>query len=427
MTGRVVALLVSNGLMLVLGAGLLPLMRLARTRRELVARLPLAYAVGLAATGVLVAELAVVDVPLGRIGLPLTAIAVFCVGLTRLERLPAEPRAAMLGRVPALAVLAVSGVFLVAAARLFAVTPLIENDGWAIWGGRARALFEFGHPTGPAFTSSLYPALEYPLWLPGVEALDFRFLGHFDATLPAGQLFGLALALVGGSWVLLRRHAPPLLLAVSLLAILTAPTFFNQLPTNFADIPLAIWMALGLGALAAWLRSGESGLLPATVVFLGAATLTKNEGEMFVLAAFVAAALVAQRPQRRPLGYAAVIVLVIDLPWRIWVAFHHVKPANHSLSNLLSPSYLHEHSSRVRPTVHELLLQMRSTNSWSYLTLFILVGLLAASRFASSDSCSSRSRGSRCRSRDLSRSTGSPSTRSPTTSSTPPTERSSRS
>ena len=256
--------------------------------------------------------------------------------------------------------------------------PLFENDGWVTWGTRARALYEFGHPTGPVFTSAVFPALQHPLWLPALEALDFRFLGRFDGSMAVAQLFGLAVALVGGGWVLLRGHAPPVLLAGSLLAILTAPTVFHQLPTNFADVPLAILMALGVAALAAWLRSGEAGLLPAAVLFLGAAALTKNEGELFVLAAFVAAAIVVRRAQRRPLAYAGLAVLAIDLPWRIWVQLEHATISEYSLSSLFSPSYLREHSFRVRPSVHELEVQIRSTTSWSYLGLLIVTGLAGA-------------------------------------------------
>ncbi len=53
LTVKVIELLIANLLMLVLGCGLLPFLHLARTRRELVTRAPLGYAVGLAATGIL--------------------------------------------------------------------------------------------------------------------------------------------------------------------------------------------------------------------------------------------------------------------------------------------------------------------------------------------------------------------------------------
>src|SRR5207237_3643734 len=97
-------------------------------------------------------------------------------------------------------------------------------------------------------------------------------------------------------------------LAAVLLAAVTAPTFFNQLPSNYADVPVAIFVALGVAALG-------TGQLPAAALFLGAAALTKNEGEMFALTAFVAAALVARRAQVRPLGLAALALMAVDLLW----------------------------------------------------------------------------------------------------------------
>jgi hypothetical protein len=377
-TDGILALVLANALMFALGTGMLPLLRLARTRRELVARLPLAYAVGIAATGILVADLAVVDVPVGRIGLPLLAAGTLALGLRRIEWSPAGPsrrRRRLVSDLPALAVLAVAAVFLVPAARLFAVKPLAEFDGWSIWGLRARALYDFGHPVAPVFTSPLYQALQHPLWLPGLEALDFRFMGAFDGTLVHLQLFGLAVAFVAGAWILLRAYAPPLLLAAVLLAILTAPTFFNQLQSNFADVPLAMLLALGISALAAWLKSDEPGLLPAATLFLGAAALTKNEGELFALVAFVAAALIAGRPRLRSLGIAALVVVALDLPWRIWIQLHHVKIAEYSLSNLVDPGYLSAHSDRVWPSARELVLQIATMRSWSFLVWLALVGL----------------------------------------------------
>jgi hypothetical protein len=277
--------------------------------------------------------------------------------------------------VPA-AVLALAGAFLVSAVRLFAVKPLLEFDGWWIWGTRARALYDFGHPVSPVFTSPNYPALQHPLWLPALEAVDFRFMRTFDGTLVHLQLIGLAIGFVAGGWVLLRRHASPLLLAATLLAILTAPTFFNQLQTNFADIPLAMLTGLGVATLVSWLRSGDPGMLPAAVLFLGAGAITKNEGEVFALAAYVAAIIVARREQRRPITFAALATLAIDLPWRIWIQLHHVKISEYSLSNLFDPNYLWLHRGRVGPSAHELVTQLSRFESWSYLALFVVVGLV---------------------------------------------------
>jgi hypothetical protein len=374
LTLRVLALVAANVLMLGVGAGLMPLLGLARTRRDLVARLPLAYAVGLAATGIAAAELALVHVPVGWIGLTVLAAAALVVGLRRLEAAPLRARLPRPSALPALAALGVAAAFLVAAARLFAVKPLWETDGWLIWGLRARALYEFGHPVAPIFTSRLYSGISYPLWLPALEAVDFRFMRAFDGTLVHLQLLGLAIAFVGGAWVLLRDEAPRLLLACVLAAILTAPSFFNQLQMNFADVPLAMLLALGLAALAVWLRSGTPGALPAAALFLGASVLTKSEGELFVLAAFAVAAAVSRRSQLRPLGLAALAVLAIDLPWRIWLVAHDVH-GEWRFGHLLSPTYLAHHDWRLSPVVRELGFQLRHTASWSYLVALVLVGL----------------------------------------------------
>ena len=379
MTSGVPALVAANVLMLALGSGLLPLLRLARTRRDLLTRLPLGYAVGLAATGILAADLAVVDVTVGWITLPLLAAGSLALGLRRLPAgAPLRLRRPPPSGLAALAVLGLTAAFVVPAARLSAVKPLLESDGWQIWGTRARALFDFGHPVAPVFTDPAYPALQHPLLLPALEAVDFRFLGGFDGTLLHLQLLGFAIAFVGGAWTLLRPFANPLLLASALLAIVTAPTFFNQLPTNSADIPLAVFVALGVAGLAAWLRTGAAGLLPAAALFLGAGALTKNEGECFALTAFVAAALVAPPGARRPLVKAAAVVVAIDLPWRIWLEAHHVKIAEYSISNLFNPAYLSRHADRVGPTARELAHQIWRFESWSYLVPLVLLGLAGA-------------------------------------------------
>src|SRR5262249_52735791 len=146
-TTKIVALAGANVLMLVIGTGLLPFLRLASTRREVLARLPLAYAVGLAATGIVAANLAVVDVPAGWAGLGVLAAASAVLGLTRLPAGPAPGRMGGIIRdLPAYAVLAVVAAFAVPLAKLLAVNPLNLIDGWAIWALRARALYDFGHP-----------------------------------------------------------------------------------------------------------------------------------------------------------------------------------------------------------------------------------------------------------------------------------------
>ena len=196
------------------------------------------------------------------------------------------------------------------AARLFAVKPLKESDGWWIWGVRARALYDFGHPVAPVFTDPLYAALQHPLLLPAIEAVDFRFMGAFDGTTVHLQLLALR-----GRLRRRRLDAPARDFAAAAARLDAARArsasrrFFHQLETNYADVPLAMFTALGIAALATWLRTGGEGLLPAAALFLAAAALTKNEGETFALAALVAALCVSRRAQVKPLLLTGAAIL----------------------------------------------------------------------------------------------------------------------
>lgn len=380
MTADILALVLANILMLALGTGLLPFLRLASSRRQLLVRLPLAYAVGVAATGIVAAELALVDVPVGRVALPILAAITLVAGLRRLPRTTRRAGRSRfsLAALPAIAALALTGLLLADATRMFAFKPLVENDGWALWGMRARALYDFGHPVAPVFTQSPYPALQYPLLLPELEAIDSRFMATFDGTLLHLQLAGLAIGFVGAAWTLFRHHAPSLLLAGSLLAVVTAPSFFDQLQTNSADVPLAMMIGLGVAALAAWLRSGESGLLPAAVLFLAAGALTKNEGELFVAAAYLTALAVARRDQRRSLIRAVLASIALVLPWHLWLLGHGVTSTTFALSRLLHPGYLSSHGYRVSSAQHQLLHQIFLQSSWNRTPLLVIAGILGA-------------------------------------------------
>ena len=379
MNTSVVEIGAANACMFLSGVGLLPLLGVAQTPRELVRRIALAYPVGLAATGIVSATLVVFDVPIGWPSLGITALLALTLGARRIGLRPvaAVRRSA---RLPVLGwlTLAIATVFLVEAGRLLVVRPLSDNDAWQIWGLRAKALYDFGHPVSPIFTAPQYPALQHPLLLSAVQALDAHVIRRYDGTLLHVQLLGFAVAFVLGGWGLLRAHSSPLLLGLTLLAVLTAPTFFDQLQTNYADIPVATFVALGVIAVGVWISTDERSALALAALFLGAAALTKNEGEMFGLAVLVSAAAVCGRDRLRPLVIAAIAAAAPDVPWRAWIAIHHVKIAEYSLSNLADPHYLSAHSDRVWPSTHELLHQIAETGRWSLVAVLVPVGLAGA-------------------------------------------------
>jgi hypothetical protein len=223
--------------------------------------------------------------------------------------------------------------------------PLYEWDGWAIWATKARALYDFGGAYGPVFTT--YPPVQHPLFLPALEAIDFHALGRFDGTLVHVQLGMLGFGFAGALWTLLRERVPVALAGLGVLAIVSATAFVKQLSTNYADVPLALFVALGAVCIARWLSEGDKTLLPAAALFLGTATLTKPEGLLFALAALIAALAAGGRTRLRGTLLTGAAVALILLPWRIFTSVHHLKNPEYSLGNALSPGYLLDRTDRL--------------------------------------------------------------------------------
>jgi len=376
----VIGVLLANALFFAIGTGLLPLLRIAPERATLVERLPLAYPVGVAATGIAAAHLALIDVPLGLVELVVLAAVVLFFGLRRVRGatasnslLLAEPR---WSRLVGGGALVVSLVLLAHAWATYEIRPLLEWDGWAIWGTRSRALYEFGGATGPVFTSDVYLPLQHPLLLPSLDAIDFRAMGTYDPTLVHVQLALLAFGLLLGFVSLLRDRVPLVLVGASALAVLSAEPVLKQLSTGLADVPLAFLVALGLVGCGRWLATGERWPLVAGTLFLGAATLAKSEGLFFALAALLALAPFAWG-RRRELALAAAAVIAIVLPWRLFVSLHDLPLVEYSFRDAVSPGYLADHSDRVGPAVRGLGSELFS-GDWGLLVPLFMIAVVAA-------------------------------------------------
>ena len=333
-------------------------------------RLGLAYVVGIAVVGIATAHLALVHVPIGLVELVLVALALV---LYRWRRRRITP---VLGERPGVlgGVLFVLGLgLLVKATAAFAVRPLIEWDGWAIWAMKARALYDFGGAQHDVFTTAPYAPLQHPLLLPALEATGLRAIGSYDGALIHLQLALLTLGFAAGLWTLLRERVGAPLAGVAVFAIVAADSVLRQLAGNLADIPLALFVALGLVCLGRWVLEADRGLLALAALFLGAATLTKPEGLLFAAAALVAAAVA----WRRDLLWGALGVAAIYAPWRIFVAVHHLANQEYSLGDALNPSYLADRSERLRPALSGVWHQVWASG-WSWLVPFALVSLAAA-------------------------------------------------
>lgn len=376
-----IGLLLANALFFAIGAGLLPLLRISSDRASLVERLPLAYPVGVAATGIVAAHLALIDVPFGLVELVVLAAILLFFGLRRAQRAsgseprarPTEPR---WSRLVGGGALAVALVLLAHAWATYELRPLLEWDGWAIWGTRSRALYEFGGATGPVFTSDVYLPLQHPLLLPSLDAIGFRAMGTYDPTLVHVQLALLAFGFLLGFVALLRDRVPLVLVGASALAVLSAEPVLKQLSTGLADIPLAFFVALGLLGAGRWLASGERWALVAGTLFLGAAALSKSEGLFFALAALLALAPFTWA-RRRDLALAAGAVTGIVLPWRLFVSLRDLPLVEYRFRDAVSPAYLSDHADRVSPAVRGLGGEVLS-GDWGLLVPLFLVAVLAA-------------------------------------------------
>lgn len=390
MRGSLAGLLAAQVLFAAIGLGLLSLLRVVAAPKLELARLGLAYMLGVSAVGVLSANLALADVALGLPELSVLAALTLAAGAFRMRRL-ARPTLQWrwAGKLEGASTIVAGGALLVTlvllgyAAHAFAVRPLFEWDGWAIWATKARALYEFGGVYKPVFTT--YEPVTHPLLLPSLEAIDFRAMGALDTTLVHVQLvglgFGFAAALVG----LLHDCVPRAVLAVSLLALVSAPPVLVQLASNRADVPLAFFVALGLVALGRFIVTRESWPLSCAALFFGAAMLTKSEGLLLFAAAAVGVvpALVrAGRGLALRAALAGLGAVAMLLPWRAFLAVHDLKNAEYRFARLGDFDYLADRTERAENAAGELWRHI-SADEWGYLVVLCLLAIgacLLASR-----------------------------------------------
>jgi hypothetical protein len=337
---RVAALIGANALLVVAGIGLLPLLGVARSWRELFARAGLGYLCGLVTAGIVAANLALVRVSFGWPALALLAALSATAGTWRLW---GTERAVW--RRPGWISIAGGGVLLavvVEYARAFAVAPLNRYDAWAIWALKGHALYAFGWADPVVFAGHEYrfANLDYPLLLPSLEAIDFRAMGAFDTRVIHLQFLLFLVAALAALGTLLRDRVPAVVLWPSLLAIALAPAVFDQLLTAYADVPLGLVFALGLAAAGRWLTTNERWSLVFAALCFGGALLTKNEGSLFVVASFAGLFIVARR-RWRPLAVAAAADVLLLLPWKVYVQIYDLHDINYSLGDSFDVGHIH--------------------------------------------------------------------------------------
>jgi hypothetical protein len=262
------------------------------------------------------------------------------------------------------------------------VAPLNRYDAWAIWALKGHALYSFGWADPAVFAGSEYrfANLDYPLLLPSLEAVDFRAMGAFDTRLVHLQFLLFLVAALAALGTVLAGRVHALVLWLLLGAVALAPAVFDQLLTAYADLPLALVYAVGVAAAGRWLLTGERWALAVATLCFAGALLLKNEGTLFVAAAFAGLFAAAYR-RWRPLAVAAAVDVLVLLPWKVYVRVHHLSDINYSLSDSLHP-----HSLGVGPIAFRALgRELLNPRQWGLLVpIFAVLVVVAALRGARS-------------------------------------------
>jgi hypothetical protein len=249
------------------------------------------------------------------------------------------------------------GVYLAILLAESVVHPLDTWDAWAKWTMKARALVLLDGLDPVVFANEAYRALvlDYPMLLPSLEAIDFRFMGAFDTLVIHVQFWLLLVGFLAAAYELLRDRVPQVVLWPALLLIGIAPGLAEQLATAYADAPLAFFFTLA--ALAGWryVDAGDRRALAFAAMMAAASVATKPEGGPFVLA-LLALLVIFARLRRRPLlplGLVLGSVLVAILPWRLWVSRHDIHSST-PIGDGFDPGYLAGRVDRVGPTLRSI-------------------------------------------------------------------------
>jgi hypothetical protein len=251
-----------------------------------------------------------------------------------------------------------------------------------MWTMKARAIVLLDGLDTRVFAGEAYAYShrDYPLLVPALEAIDFRFMGRMSTRVVDVQFWLLFVGFLGATAQLLRARVQPLLLWPALLLLGVAPSLAIQLEWSIADFPLALFFALA--AICGWryVESGERPHLVLLALFAGAAWATKREGLAFVVILFLLLfifAAVRRRPLL-PLTAALGVSLVAVVPWLVWVKANDVEPRELPLGKAIDPSYLFDRTERLAPAIRQLAWETVKPSWWLVLfPLALLAGVLA--------------------------------------------------
>jgi hypothetical protein len=377
-----VGLLGLNLWLLIVGAGLLFLVRGWRSWAELGRLAGLAYMLGTAIMGVAwVWELTVgIDLSLWTIfgtGLVLL-VASFAAGWRLGRRLPPPSRfKSMRGpSVVAAAFGAVAIVYFEAMFRAGRLTPLYEFDAWSTWVPKAKAIYAFGGLDHQFFHD--LPAQSYPPLVPALEAAAFHFMGSADVVSLHLQFWFLLVGFVAAVVGLLCVRVPAVALWPPLLLVLLTPFVVQRALQPQADFLLGEFFALAALFVGLWLLERAGWQLATAGLLLAAAMSTKREGYLFAGIVVGAALLASVRELRRRwpiLILVSAAAVLATVPWRLLLVAQDLRrggPEAGGVAGLLA------HADRAWPSLRLALATLFDFHLWLIVAPVVLAALTLA-------------------------------------------------
>jgi hypothetical protein len=157
-------------------------------------------------------------------------------------------------------------------------------DAWGIWNVRARNLFDMGPSWRDAFNEQA-PHADYPVLLPLTVVRAWSWEGESTTAAPFAVAMLFYVVLVGLLFCSLLTERSMLQAMLATVVFLATP--FVQLwgPSQYADVPLSVFMLASLVILGRLVGGDESpGAWPVLLGLVGAsAAWTKNEGIAWAL------------------------------------------------------------------------------------------------------------------------------------------------
>jgi hypothetical protein len=201
------------------------------------------------------------------------------------------------------------------------VRPLYGYDALTMWALKAKVAF-FAKTWPPTlFDPHTTHHTEYPPLVPCAQAFVFFWLNAFDdvASRTVFAVFFASGAAILWWWLGVLRVSSR---GVWLLWWCALPAVMEQVKITYADLPLAVFMLVFSGAVAAWLREpSKRERLWLAALFGGMAFWVKQDAMIGVGCGYAALAIVAGKRKLpvRFVGAAIVATALVACPWPLFI------------------------------------------------------------------------------------------------------------